>query len=226
LRLWIDRAVHAVCAQGLVLAVTASVAASQEGIFERLALDRLRLTTLGVEYGPVKPARVEGTSAYAIQADYGEIAQNWRVVFTVTYWGSEFNARTISRFERQLAAAIDDPTADATVRIGEVSISDIALETDIRWTPLRLGVLRPFVGTGFGGHVVNADNKVINGTFIESGLDQITTGFTLIAGGEIPLTRISIGAQARYTLISTVRFGTVRGFITYRFARQQRASGS
>lgn len=194
--------------------------ARAQSLFERLGLDRLHLVALGMEAGPVAPMRTVATTAYAIHADYGEIVPDWRVVFTATYWGSRFDAQTVQRFEHQLAAATIGPAGDATVKIGTVRISDIALETDIRWSPRHSGVLRPYAGGAFGAHFVNAENKVINNTFVESALDQISAGITALGGVETaPLYRMSVGVQARYSLLSTVRFGTIRAFASYHFAR-------
>ncbi|MDQ6827477.1 MAG: hypothetical protein M3081_01260 [Gemmatimonadota bacterium] len=206
---------------GLVTFVLIGFAAPRaraQTLFERFGLDRLRLTSIGAEAGPVAPARTEPTIAYAIHADYGEIAPNWRIVFTTTYWGTRLTDKTVHQFEQQLEAA--QGNSSDSIRIGRVQISDIALETDVRWTPVRTGAWRPFFGGGLGPHVINAENKFINGTIVETALDQIAMGFSAVAGANIvPSDRFSVGFQARYTLLSTVRFGTVRAFGSYSFSR-------
>ncbi len=205
---------------GLLPVALISIAgpARAQTLFERFGLDRLRLTSIGVEAGPVAPARTERTISYAIHADYGEIAPNWRIVFTTTYWGTRFTDKTVRQLEQQLGAALGNPSD--SLRIGRVQVSDIALESDVRWTPIRTGIWRPFFGGGIGPHVINAENKYINNTVIETALDQIALGFSAVAGANVvPSDRFSIGVQARYTLLSTVRFATVRAFASYSFSR-------
>ena len=81
----------------LIAAATRPLRAQDEpGVFERLNLDKLRLTALGVSMGPVAPTSIAPTTAYSVHADYGEISPRWRVVFTATYWGSHFAGENAS----------------------------------------------------------------------------------------------------------------------------------
>jgi hypothetical protein len=58
---------------------------------------------------------------------------------------------------------------------------------------------------------------LIANTFVESALDNIGTGISGAAGIDIaPPGPVQIGVQARYTLLSNVRFGTVRATASYR----------
>ncbi|MGH7720260.1 MAG: hypothetical protein ACREON_15630 [Gemmatimonadaceae bacterium] len=219
----IDRAVLRRAACLLALALPARQASAQGSLFERLNLDRLRLTALGVAAGPVSLARVEGTESYAIQADYGEIARNWRALFVVSYWGSRFKRETVREFEEQLARSITDPSGDDVIEVGEVRVSDIALEAELRWTPRERWALRPYLGGAFGAHVINAESPFIEGTFVESALDNINTGLSGVIGLETaPLGRLSFGVQARYTLLSNVRFGALRAGATYNLSPRRR----
>ena len=187
-------------------------------IFERLNLDRLRLTALGVGFGSVTPSRAEPTKLYAIQADYGEIAPRWRVVFTATYWGTRFRDDVVKEFIDSLGSVITDPAGDDSMHTPRITESDIALSADVRWTPKRSTVLRPFVGGGIGVHVINAEGKPIGGTFVESSLDTITTGVPALIGLDAVLRRrLSVGVQARYDLISAARFGSIRIGASYLF---------
>ncbi|MFN2398860.1 MAG: outer membrane protein [Gemmatimonadaceae bacterium] len=197
----------------LVMATIASPrgAAGQESVFERLNLDRLKLTSLGVAYGPVYPAKSEDTKSYGVTADYGEIARNFRIVFVVSYWGSEFTRDVVEKFVLQVSKSIVDSTGDARLERHRVTISDISLETDIRWSPLRPRLFQPYAGVGVGAHVINAESKLIEGTFVESALDNIGTGITGLAGVRLgPVKRIALGVEGRFTALSNVRFGTIR----------------
>jgi opacity protein-like surface antigen len=200
----------------LALACAAPAAVAQESITERLNIDRLQLTAIGVSGGGVWPSRVNPAQAYAVHADYGEIAPRWRIVLTVTYWGSEFRPEVVRELEQAWRNATIDPSGDDSVVVGTVRISDIAFEVDGRWTPLQSSVLRPFVGGGLGVHVLNAENRILAGTFVESALDMIASGITALAGIDTaPVAGFTFGLQGRYTFISNTRFFTLRAGASY-----------
>jgi hypothetical protein len=202
-----------------LLAVGAGSAGAQESIAERLNLDQLQLSAIGVSGGGVWPSRVEPAQAYAIHADYGAIAQHWRVVLTVTYWGSEFRPEVVRRLEDAWRNATIDPSGDDTISIGKIRISDVAFEVDGRWTPLRSTLFRPFLGGGVGVHVLNAENRLLEGTFVESSLDMIASGLTVLAGLDTaPLGGLVFGVQGRYSFISNTRFLTLRVGGSYTFS--------
>jgi hypothetical protein len=162
---------------------------------------------------------VEPAQAYAIHADYGAIAQHWRVVLTVTYWGSEFRPEVVRRLEDAWRNATIDPSGDDTISIGKIRISDVAFEVDGRWTPLRSTLFRPFLGGGVGVHVLNAENRLLEGTFVESSLDMIASGLTVLAGLDTaPLGGLVFGVQGRYSFISNTRFLTLRVGGSYTFS--------
>lgn len=186
---------------------------------DRLNLDRLHLTAIGLAYGSVAPSQVVQTSSYGIEADYGEIAPHWHVVFSASYWGSRFTDAAVARFVSQLRNSIVDPTGDDTIVASPVHISDITLEADGRWSPAApRSFFAPYIGGGIGANIVNAESKMIDHTFVESALDNIATGLTALTGFDLRLARaLSIGVEARYTLLSTVRFGTLRATVSYHF---------
>jgi opacity protein-like surface antigen len=189
-------------------------------IFERLNLDRLRFGALGVGLGVIRPSKAERTASYTVTADYGEIAPQWSVLFTATYWNSRLRPRYLDALADTLRKSIDDPTNDYTLDLGRVRLSDIALVADVHYTPRRfvLGSVRPYVGGGIGAHVVNAEGRAINGTIVEQGLDNITTGIAGMAGVDVGLLRnFAVGAQARFDLLSAARFASVRAVGTYVF---------
>jgi hypothetical protein len=200
----------------LALAWAAPVLAAQESITERLNLDRLQLSAIGVSGGGVWPSRVVPAQAYAVHADYGEIAPRWRVLLTVTYWGSEFRPDVVRELEDAWSNATVDPSGDDSVAVGKIRISDIAFEIDGRWTPLPTTALRPFVGGGIGVHVLNAENRILAGTFVESALDMIASGITALAGVDTaPVGGFTFGVQGRYTFISNTRYFTLRAGASY-----------
>ena len=209
----------------LLLVVFAVPSARAQSLFERLNLDRLQLTSLGATAGTVHPSRAHDTEGYGVYADYGYIARSWRVVFSATYWGSQFHDEVVETFEQRLREQIIDPSGDDTLELGGIDVSDIALEVDLRYSPLRSAAIRPYAGGGLGAHIVNAESAFINDTFVESSLDNISAGFAAFAGVDTaPLGRISFGVQARINLLSNLRYWSARALLTYFFADQPPSS--
>jgi hypothetical protein len=201
------------------LAVGATRASAQDGpgLFERLNLDKLKLTAFGASIGPVAPTSIVPTVAVSLHADYGEIAPRWRVVFSATYWGSRYRDEVVDRLESKLRERIIDSTRTAQFALGGIRVSDIAVGGDLRWSP-RAGSLRPYVGGGALAHVINAEGKAIQGTLIENALDNIALGFGAVTGVDVTLARhLGIGLQGRYDLTSGVRYGSLRAVGTYYF---------
>lgn len=199
--------------------------AHSQSLFERLNLDRLRLTGLGVTAGPVRASRAEHAQSFGVFADYGYIARSWRVVFSATYWGSRFRDDFVDTFEQRLREQVIDPSGDDTLELGDIDVSDIALEVEMRYTPRPNALLRPYAGGGLGAHIINAESPFINDTFVESALDNISAGFAAFAGVDTePAGRISFGVQARLNLLSNLRYWSGRGVVTYFFGNQPPSS--
>jgi hypothetical protein len=203
----------------VTLGIAASPAAAQDrpGLFERLNLDKLKLTAFGASMGPVAPTSIVPTVAVSLHADYGEIAPKWRVVFSATYWGSRYRDEVVDRLESKLRERIVDTTQTARFALGGISVSDIAVGGDLRWSPRTSG-LRPYIGGGALAHVVNAEGKAIQGTLIENALDNIALGFGAVTGVDVTFARhLGIGLQGRFDLTSGVRYGSLRAVGTYYF---------
>jgi hypothetical protein len=185
---------------------------------ERLGIDKLRFTALGGQVGRVNPHGIEPTTSYSLQADYGELAPAWRVVFNATYWGSRFRDRSVRAYADSLRNAISDPTGDAQVLLGDITVSDIVLGADLRRTFSGRAFIRPYVGGGIATHILNADGRLIDGTFVERATDIIAIGVGGIAGASIRvLPHVALDAQARYDFLSLARFGSLRVGASYCF---------
>ena len=203
----------------VVVGTARPLAAQGEGsLFERLGIDKLRFTSLGLQVGRVNPHGIEPTNSVSLQADYGEITPGWRVVFHATYWGSRFRDRNVRAYADSLRNAIYDPTGDAVVVLGDITVSDIALGADARRTFLPNAWLRPYAGGGLAVHVVNADGRLIDGTFVERATDILAVGVAGTVGVSARLVpHIALEAQARYDFLSLARFGSLRIGASYFF---------
>jgi opacity protein-like surface antigen len=199
--------------------LAAAAPANAQNVFQRLDLDKLRLEGIGVVAGPVSPSTIVSTKSYGVQADYGEITPHLRVGFSGSFWSSHFDDKTVDRFITQLEQSLSNP--QDSIKFDRVEISTISLEADLRYTPTAShAAVQPYVGGGIGLHIVNAESKLIQNTFVESALDNIGAGISAIAGVAIlPTHRLSVGVEARYTVLGTIRFGTVRAGAMFHFSR-------
>lgn len=212
----IDRSL---CLLALAGGLAAPAAAGAQGVFERLNLDKLKLTAMGASYGAVEPSQMGATQAYSIHADYGEIAERWRVVFTATYWGSRYDEEVVQGYADSLGRSIDDPEGNASLIAAGVSVSDIAIGGDVRWSPrIRFVRVRPYLGGNLSFHVLNAEGRLIDGTFVERALDNIATGIAAVGGLDLVIfSHLSLGGQARFDLLSGLQYSSLRFVGTYLF---------
>ena len=211
----IERSLHLLA---LALFLTPVVARAQ-GVFERLNLDKLKLTGMGASYGAVEPSQMGATQAYSIHADYGEISERWRVVFTATYWGSRYDDDVVEDYADSLGRSVEDPEGNASLIAAGVSVSDIAIGSDIRWSPrFRFVRIRPYIGGNLSFHVLNAEGRLIDGTFVERALDNIATGIGAVGGVDLVVfSHLSLGGQARFDLLSGLQYSSLRFVGTYLF---------
>lgn len=195
--------------------------ARAQSLWQRLDLDRLRLEGVGAVAGPVSPSNVVSTPSYGVQADYGEVVPHLRIGFSGSYWSSHFTDKTVNQFITQLEKSLSNP--DDSIRFDRVKVSAISVEVDLRYTPTNVrATVQPYIGGGLGLHIVNAESRLIKGTFVESALDNIGAGITGIAGiGFLPTHKVSALVEARYTVLGTLRFGTVRAGAMFHFGRQK-----
>ena len=202
-------------AGSVATALVAPLGAQEGSVLERLNLDRLQLAALGVASGAVRPAQLVTTNVFELHSDYGAIAENWHVVFTVSYWESRYQDNVVQSFVEQIRKSTNPPSQ---VLPSEVSVSDIALGAEGRWKPRPSSFLRPYLGLGFAAHVINTEGELIDDTFVENALDYITAGVSGSTGIDVQLLEhLTLGAQARYDLLSGIRFGSVRLTATYVF---------
>lgn len=204
----------------LVLAVAPVVTEAQASgsLFERLNLDKLRLSALGGGGGVMKPSQMLATEAFQLHSDYGEIVPSWRVVFHATYWESRYTDRAVEKFAAQFRTSVVDPAADDSLRRAQIKVSDIAVTADLRYSPWQSAVLRTYIGAGAGVHVLNGEGRYISQTFIENSLDNIAVGVLALGGADIALLpRLSVGAQARFDLLSGISYASLRVIGSYHF---------
>ncbi len=193
--------------------------------FDRVGIDRLRLSTVGGAVGLAWPRRAEPTRLYAVHADYGEIARGVHLIFQTSYWSSRYSDAAVRGLAEEIGRALGtDPPA-----LGRIRTSDLALATDVRWMPgegraARRGAtgdpaaLRPFLGAGFALHFLDVEGEPLNDTFVEQALDGVGLGLAASTGLDIALLpNVTLTMQARYDLFSGAHFASLRAGGSYRF---------
>src|SRR5690348_1829328 len=168
------------CVFGIVpLFAATTVVFGQDKASDRFNLDKLEIVSLGASIGRIMPSQLEPTTLYAVQADYGEVAPGWHVVFGTSYWESRFRDHVVREFVDSLKKSLSDPTGTATIVPSPVTLYDVTFATELRYTPVYSGEVKPFIGAGISAHVINAEGKLIKGTFVERSLDDIAAGLLI-----------------------------------------------
>ena len=195
----------------------ATAAGAQEPLFARLNLDKLQLVSLGVGYGRILPSQIEPTDVFSLQADYGEIARSWRVVFGVSYWDSRYRDVVVQTFVDTLNQNLLNPFGPR-VQPSRISLYDVTFSTEARYTPTYSGELKPYLGLGLAAHVINAEGKLVNGTFVERSLDNIAAGMFITAGVSLKIfSHFGVEGGARADLLSGFRSTQIRAGASYYF---------
>jgi hypothetical protein len=85
----------------------------------------------------------------------------------------------------------------------------MSIDAHVVWTgPLDIIT---FMGVGGSLHALNGRGDAIADTFVEDLLDSTTAGVALLGGAEFQLiSRVRIYGEARYTLVSDVRYPAIR----------------
>jgi hypothetical protein len=186
-------------------------------LFERFNLDKLQLQSLGASAGRIFPSQVVPTTIFALGADYGEIAPAWHVIFGVSYWESRFRDKVVQTFVDSINRNIP-PGGTTQVQASRISLYDVAFSIEGRYVPVQSNDLKPFIGLGAAAHAINAEGKLINGTFAERSLDNIAAGLFVSTGVFVKIIKhFGVDVMARGDLLSSFRSTQIRAGGTYYF---------
>lgn len=189
-----------------------------QGPLDALTLDKLQLTSLGVSVGRILPSQIEPATIYAVSSDYGEFARNWRAIVGVSYFGSRYRDVVVQTFVDSLNRNLSSGGGTATVEPSKISLYDVTFSAEARYTPAHSGELKPYFGLGFAAHVINAEGRLIDGTFVERALDNIASGLFVTGGISVKIvSHFGIEGGARADLLSGFRSTQVRAGAAYYF---------
>jgi hypothetical protein len=177
--------------------------------------ENLAFRGLGVEAGYVFPTRVESTYSLGVRMDLGYLGPGLRIVPGVTYWSSRMRRSEVQELETRVEQLVDSQapvgTRPASVNLGTIEWSDLAISADahVVWR-VPAGVLT-FAGLGAAAHILNGEGEAIADTFIEDLLDTVTAGANIHAGLEYPVSnRFRLYGVSRFELTENFQYVEVR----------------
>ncbi len=201
-----------------------TTAHKKPSLIQYLNLDKLRLDGIGVTGGVVSPLQIEPAATYSVEADYGEIIPHWRLFVGAAVWSSRYTDAAVHTLINTIYRnSVINPSPTDSLRYQKISISDVVLSIDLRFSPLRAqSFLRPYLTAGVATHVQDASGAAIRGTIVEHTLDGFSPGVAGAVGLEVRLASWLIAdGQARYDLLSGDRFGTLRAGGRYLFGPER-----
>jgi hypothetical protein len=189
----------------------------------RIQFDSLQLSALALDVGRIQPTQTEGATVFGIAADYGKLSRTLRLRFEAGYWESRLTDEVVRTFIDSLHKIINDPSKDDVIRASGVSLYDITMGVSARYLPMQTALFQPFVGLGAGIHVFNAQGPLVDGTFVERLLDNISAGLFAETGVLFkPLQRIGVEGRVRGDLVNGFRALSVRVGGVYYFGPLRR----
>lgn len=176
--------------------------------------ENLAFRGIGVDYGYIWPTKVAATPAYSVRFDLGFLGPGVRIAPSITYWSSHFRATELNRLAGQInrLRVLQDKNVMVTAAdLGEISWSDLSIGIDAHLLWTTPAGLFTYVGAGVAIHALNGQGAFIENTFVEDLLDSTSAGIAVMGGLEArPVARLRVYGEARYTIVSDVRFPGVR----------------
>jgi opacity protein-like surface antigen len=197
----------------IVLALCAEKPEAAQTLAE-YAYENLPFRGIGFDYGYIWPTKVESTAAYSVRLDLGFLGPGVRISPSLTYWSSQFRQTEVERLATQINRLPALQAQGATVTaadLGTIKWSDltIGLDAHLLWTT-PVGIFT-YVGAGVALHALNGQGTFVDKTFVEDLLDSTAAGIALMGGVEYqPLPAFRVYGEARYTIVSDVRFPGLR----------------
>jgi hypothetical protein len=176
--------------------------------------ENLTFRGIGFDYGYIWPDRVMPAPMWSLRLDLGFLGPAVRIAPTMSYWTSSLRDTELDRLADRLSALPALQEQGVVLRgqdLGTIEWSDLSLGVDahVVWTA-PLDVIT-FIGVNLGLHTMNGRGAAIEDTFVEGLLDSMTAGGALLAGLEIqPVPVLRLYGEARYTLVSDVRYPGLR----------------
>jgi hypothetical protein len=176
--------------------------------------DNLSFRGIGFDYGYIWPSKVTSAPTYTIRLDLGFLGPGVRVAPHLSFWTSETRATELERLAGQinrLPPLIEQGVTITAEDLGVITWSDLSIGLDVHmlWTT-PIGLIT-YVGAGGALHALNGHGDFIENTFVEDLLDSTAAGVAVMAGMEFQaLPRLRVYGEARYTLVTDIRYPGIR----------------
>jgi hypothetical protein len=165
--------------------------------------ENLQFRGIGLDLGRMWPSNLDATTPVRLRIDLGYLGPGVRIIPSITWWQSDVEDGEISAFEEQLEESNGLPPG--SVELGEIGLSDLALQVDAHFvwtTPVDLLV---YLGAGAGLHMMNAQGEDIDDTFIEDLVDSVLPGLSGLGGLEYSIVdRVRVYGEAHFTIVSDI----------------------
>ncbi len=175
--------------------------------YENLSFEGVML-----DYGYVSSSRIASTGSFGGRFDLGLLGPGVRVVGGFTHWSSTLARSEVRELETKLEALILDETGGpATVDLGRIKWSDVALHGDLHFLwRVPFGLLT-YAGLGGSAHVLRGSGPAIDETFVDDLLDSVRAGVNVHGGLEVPLhPRFRAVGEARYEVLEDLSYLQLR----------------
>ncbi len=193
-------------------------ALAAQGLLEQFSYENLKPSALQLDLGPLGGNNVRGTLAGGLRLDYGRVAPRVRVLLGLSYFKAEFSTAARQRFVQRLRGVVSDPDSNYTINLGPMTWSDVTGDLDLQYALAQGHAVTAYTGVGLGIHVRHGSGPVINGTFVQDALNEITAGLNGTLGAEIGAQRWRFTLEARGVLSSGLSTVSLRTGAMYRWA--------
>jgi hypothetical protein len=189
-----------------------------QGLLEQFSYENLKPSALQLDLGPLGGNNVRGTLAGGLRLDYGRIAPRVRVLLGLSYFKADFSTAARQRFVQRLRGVVSDPDSNYTINLGPMTWSDVTGDLDLQYVLPQGHAVTAYMGVGLGIHVRHGSGPVINGTFVQDALNEITAGLNGTLGAEMGAKRWRFTLDARGVLSSGLSTVSLRTGVMYRWA--------
>lgn len=201
----------------LVLSNLPTAQLSAQGVLNEFSYENLRLSGIQLDVGVLGANQLTGATVGGLRLDFGRIAPRVRLLLGLSYFKSEFDQESRTKFEQAIDSIVIDPSGDDTINVGRIALGDFVGDIDFQYVFPQGHGITAYVGTGLSIHLRNGSGSTINGTFVEDALDVVTAGLNGTIGFEFNLTRaIRFTLEGRGVLSSGLQTASLRTGLMYR----------
>jgi predicted dehydrogenase len=201
----------------LLLSNIPTVQLSAQGVLNEFSYDNIRLSGIQVDLGVLGASQLMGTTVGGVRLDFGRIAPRVRLLLGLSYFKSDFDQESRTKFEQAIDSIVVDPSGDDTISVGKIALGDIVGDIDFQYVFPQGRGITAYVGTGLSIHLRNGSGPAINGTFVEDALDVVTAGLNGTIGFDFNLIRaVRFTVEGRGVLSSGLQTASLRTGLMFR----------